>query len=178
MKAPQRREAVAYLRSHFGVSERRACLVVGQPRSVQWYQSRRPPQDALKRRIKEIAEVRIRYGYKRIHVLLRREGWPVNHKRVQRLYCELGLQLRSRRPRRHVSAAHRRPPKRLARRVNEAWSMDFMADQLIDGHRLRLLTIVDVFTRESLAIEAGSRLRSEDVVRALTKLAAVRGAPK
>jgi putative transposase len=79
VKAPQRREAVAYLRSHYGVSERRACLVVGQPRSVQWYQSRRPPQDALKRRIKELAEVRVRYGYKRIHVLLRREGWPINH---------------------------------------------------------------------------------------------------
>ena len=122
MKAPQRREAVAYLRSHYGVSERRACLVVGQPRSVQWYQSRRPPQDALKRRIKELAEVRVRYGYKRIHVLLRREGWPINRKRVQRLYCELGLRLRSRRPRRHVTAAHRQPPKRLARRPNEAWS--------------------------------------------------------
>lgn len=178
MKAPQRRLAVAYLRSRYGVSERRACGVVGQPRSVQWYRSRRPPQDALKRRIKEIAEVRIRYGYKRIHVLLRREGWPVNHKRVQRMYCELGLQLRSRRPRRHVSAAHRRPPKRLARRANDAWSMDFMADQLVDGHRIRLLTIVDVFTRESLAIEVGPRLRSEDVVRVLTKLAAVRGAPR
>ena len=177
MKAPQRRSAVAYLRSHYGVSERRACRLVGQSRSVQWYRSRRPPQDALKRRIKEIAEVLIRYGHKRIHVLLRREEWPVNHKRVQRLYCELGLQLRSRRPRRHVSAAHRRPPKRLARRANEAWSMDFMADQLVDGRRIRLLTVVDVFTREALAIEVGSRLRSDDVVRVLTKLAAVRGAP-
>ena len=111
---------MAYLRSHYQVSERRACSVVGQPRSVQWYKSRRPPQDALKRRIKEISEVRIRYGYKRIYVMLRREGWPVNHKRVQRLYCELGLQLRSRRPRRHVSAAHRQPPRRLAHWANEA----------------------------------------------------------
>ena len=137
MKAQQRREAVAYLRGHYGVSERRACLVVGQPRSVQWYKSRRPPQDALKRRIKELAEVRVCYGYKRIHVMLRREGWRINHKRVQRLSCELGLQLRSRRPRRHVSAAHRQLPKRLARRPNEAWSMDFMADQLVDGRRIR-----------------------------------------
>jgi putative transposase len=168
---------VAYLRSHYQVSERRACSVVGQPRSVQWYKSRRPPQDALKRRIKEISEVRIRYGYKRIYVMLRREGWPVNHKRVQRLYCELGLQLRSRRPRRHVSAAHRQPPRRLAQRANEAWCMDFMADQLVSGRRIRLLTIVDVFTRECLAINVAPRLRSEDVVRTLTKLAGVRGAP-
>ena len=168
---------MAYLRSHYQVSERRACSVVGQPRSVQWYKSRRPPQDALKRRIKEISEVRIRYGYKRIYVMLRREGWPVNHKRVQRLYCELGLQLRSRRPRRHVSAAHRQPPRRLAQRANEAWCMDFMADQLVSGRRIRLLTIVDVFTRECLAIDVAPRLRSEDVVRTLTKLAGVRGAP-
>lgn len=178
MKASQRREAVGYLRSHYGVSERRAYLVVGQPRSVQWYRCRRPPQDALKRRIKELSEVRVRYGYKRIHVLLRREGWRINHKRVHRLYCELGLQLRSRRPRRHVSAAHRQPPKRLARRVNEAWSMDFMADQLVDGRRFRLLTVVDVCTRECLAIEAGRTLRSEDVVRVLTAIAAIRGAPR
>ena len=178
MKAPQRREAVAYLCSHYDVSERRACLVVGQPRSVQWYRCRRKPQDALKRRIKELAEVRIRYGYKRIHVLLRREGWPINHKRTHRLYCELGLQLRARRPRRHVSAAHRQPPKRLARRANDAWSMDFMADQLVDGRRLRLLTVVDVCTRECLAIDVGRALRSEDVVRVLTTIAAERGAPR
>jgi len=178
VKATQRREAVAYLRSHYGVSERRACRIVGQPRSVQWYKSQRPPQHALKRRIKELAEVRVRYGYKRIHVLLRREGWPINHKRVHRLYCELGLQLRVRRPRRHVSAAHRQPPKRLARRANEAWSMDFMADQLVDGRRLRLLTVVDVCTRECLAIDVGRALRSEDVVRVLAKLAAARGAPR
>jgi len=109
---------------------------------------------------------------------LRREGWPINHKRVHRLYCELGLQLRVRRPRRHVSAAHRQPPKRLARRANEAWSMDFMADQLVDGRRLRLLTVVDVCTRECLAIDVGRALRSEDVVRVLAKLAAARGAPR
>jgi putative transposase len=178
VKAPQCREAVVYLRSHYGISERRACRVVGQPRSVQWHTSRRPPQDALKRRIKELAEVRVRYGYKRINVLLRREGWRINHKRVHRLYCELGLQLRSRRPRRHVSAARRQPPRRLARRSNEAWSMDFMADQLVDGRRIRLLTVVDVCTRESLAIEVGPRMRSEDVVRTLTAISATRGTPR
>lgn len=161
-----------------GVSERRACRIVGQPRSVQWYQSQRPSQHALQRRIKELEDIRVRYGYERIHVPLRRDGWPINHKRVHRLYCELGLQLRSRRPRRHVSAVHRQPPKRLARRPNDAWSMDFVADQLVDRRRLRLLTVVDVCTRECLAIDVGRALRSEDVVRILAKLAAVRGTPR
>lgn len=122
--------------------------------------------------------MRFRYGYKRIHVLLRREGWPINHRRTHRLHCELGLQLRARRPRRHVSAAHRKPPKRLAGRANDAWSMDFMADHLVDGRRLRLLTVVDVCTRECLATDVGRALRSEDVVRVLTKIASERGAPR
>lgn len=167
-----------YLQSHYGASERRACRLVGQSRSVQWYRSRRPPQEALKQRIRELALARVRYGYKRIYILLRREGWRINHKRVHRLYCELGLQLRQRRPRRRVSAAHRQPPKRLARRINEAWTMDFVHDQTQDGYRLRFLTVVDVFSRECLAIAPGQRLGSEDVVGVLSKLAARRGAPK
>jgi putative transposase len=176
--APRRREAVRYLSSHYAVSERRACRIVGQARSVHRYRSLRPPQDALKRRIQELARTRVRYGYKRIYILLRREGWQINHKRVHRLYCELGLQLRSKRPRRRVSAAHRQPPKRVAQRVNEAWSMDFVADQTQDGRRIRLLTLVDVYTRECLAIEVGRRLGGEDVVRTLNQVSGIRGTPK
>lgn len=113
-------------------------------------------------RIRDIAQTRMRYGYFRIYILLRREGWVVNHKRVYRLYREDGLSLRLKRPRRHVSAAQReRQPAALA--PNELWSMDFVSDALFDGRRLRALTVVDAYTREALAIDVdqgikGSRL--------------------
>ena len=107
VSAPQRREAARYLQSHYGVSERLACVLARISRSVQRYRHRRAPQDALRRRIREITQTRVRYGYLRIHTLLRCEGLCVNKKRVHRLYCLEGLQLRAKRPRRHVSAAHR-----------------------------------------------------------------------
>ena len=169
---------VSYLRGHYPISERRACEIAQIHRSVRRYRSTRPSQEALRRRIREIAATRIRYGYRRIHVLLRREGWQINRKRVHRLYCLEGLQLRAKRPRRHVSAAHRQPPRRSAGHVNDAWSMDFVADQASGGEKFRMLTVVDVFTRECLAIEAGQRLRGDDVVRVLNRLIAERGAPK
>jgi putative transposase len=175
---PQRKAVVSYLRGHYPISERRACEIAQIHRSVRRYRSTRPSQEALRRRIREIAATRIRYGYRRIHVLLRREGWQINRKRVHRLYCLEGLQLRAKRPRRHVSAAHRQPPKRVAGGANEAWSMDFVADQALGGAKFRMLTVVDVFTRECLAIEAGQRLRGDDVVRVLNRLIAERGAPK
>ncbi len=106
--------------------------------------------------------MRVRYGYKRIHVLLRREGWPVNHKRVYRLYCQEGLNLRRKRPRRHVSAANRQMRPEVTR-ANECWAMDFVSDALFDGRRLRVLTVLDVFTRESLALEVGQSLRGDEV---------------
>lgn len=167
-----------YLQSHYGISERRSCALVSLSRSVIWYQPKRPPQDALRRRIREIAETRVRYGYKRIHVLLRREGWAINHKRVHRLYCEEGLQLRAKRPRRHVSAAHRQPQRSRPTAPNQVWSMDFVSDQLQGGHRFRALTLVDVFTRECLAIEPGRQLGGEDVVKVLERVAVKRGTPK
>ena len=103
-------------------------------------------------RIRDLAATRTRYGYFRIYVLLRREGWLVNHKRVYRLYRNDGLSLRLRRPRRNVSAANReRQPG--ASSPNEMWSMDFVSDALFDGRRLGALTVVDAFTREALAID-------------------------
>ena len=121
---------------------------------------------------------RVRYGYKRIHVLLKREGIHVNKKRVHRLYCLEGLQIRPRRPRRSVSAARRQPPKVAARLPNEAWSMDFVADQTSQGNRFRMLTIIDVFTRECLAIEVGQKLNGEDVARTLARIVRRKGRPK
>lgn len=173
----QRRKQVRYLTSHYGVSARRACHLSGLSDSVYYYRPKRDEQIALRQRIRDIAHSRIRYGYKRIHVMLKREGIHVNHKRVQRLYCLEGLQLRPKRPRRHVSAARRKPPKVKATRPNAAWSMDFVSDQFQNGHRFRALTVVDVFTRENLAIQAGRGLGAQDVVTVLRTIAAKRGAP-
>ena len=178
VSASHRREAVRYLQGHYPVSERRACQASGSARSSHRYESRKPPQDALRRRIRELAQSRVRYGYRRIHILLKREGVDVNKKRVHRLYCLEGLQLRAKRPRRHVSAATRQPPKSKPKAPNVSWSMDFVADQTGSGHRFRALTIVDVFTRECLAVEPGKKLGGEDVVRVLRALTAKRGAPK
>lgn len=130
--------------------------------------------DGLRHRIKEIARTRIRYGYKRICVLLRREGWRVNHKRVYRLYKEEHLSIRIKRSKRHVSTSPRlaRP---LIHGLNECWSMDFVADQLFNGRRLRALTIVDNFSRECLHIEVAHALKGEDVVRVLEHVYSLTG---
>ncbi len=122
------RELARWMMDGFGVSARRACEVVCLPRSTWMYRSRRMEQVALKQRIRDIAKTRTRYGYLRIHALLCREGWAVNRKRIYRLYCEMGLQMRRKPPRRRVQAKLRevRPP---ARDRNDCWSMDFMADQ-------------------------------------------------
>lgn len=143
-----------------------------------YYRHKRDPQDALRRRIRQLAQTRVRYGYKRIHILLRREGVQVNKKRVHRLYCLEGLQIRAKRPRRRVAAAHRQPPRTPPKAPNVAWSMDFVSDQLEDGNRFRALTVVDVFSRECLAIHVGQRLGAQDVSSTLQSITDVRGAPR
>ncbi len=141
---------------------RRACRVVEIGRSTYYYRSVRDDR-AIRKRIHEIAETRVRYGYKRIYVLLRREGWHVNHKKVYRIYREEGLNLRSKRPRRRVSAACRetRP---VVSNIDETWSMDFVADSLFNGRRIRALTIVDNFSRECLAIHVDHSIKADKVV--------------
>lgn len=161
---------------HYRVSERRACAVMGQCRSG-WRYCPKPKDDrALLQRIHDIAASRVRYGLWRIYVLLRREGWHVNHKRVYRLYCQAGLNLRSKRPRRRKAAAHR-----LARtavsRPNQCWSMDFVSDALFNGRRFRALTVVDNFTKQCLIIKVGQQLTGEDVVAAMNWLKHQRGLP-
>ena len=120
-------------------------------------------------RLKDLAQARVSYGYRRLHVLLQREGWSVNHKRVYRLYCQESLMLRTNRPRRHVSC-QRRLERPVATGADENWSMDFMSDELFDGRRIRLLTIFDTFTRESLAITVAARIGGQDVVEVLHRL--------
>jgi putative transposase len=128
-------------------------------------------------RIKELAAVRVRYGYKRIHVLLQREGWNINHKRVYRIYCEEGLNLCKKRPKKRTSE-HFRISRETARDINDCWSMDFASDSLFNGRRFRALTVVDIFSRECLGIEVDQGIKGDDVVNMLDYIKSVRGAPK
>lgn len=143
-------------------------------RQTKRYESVKDPQEPLRIRLRDLAASRVRYGYRRLGILLRREGWAVNDKRVYRLYCEENLTVRAKRPRRHVTAKARagRPA---AGRVNECWSMDFMSDQLVNGRNIRVLTIVDNFTRESLAVEVGVGFTGHAVARVLARVAEARG---
>lgn len=172
-----KKEVVNYIVSHYGLHLRRACRLMKQSRATQYYMSVKDPQHALRGRMREIAHTRVRYGYRRIHVLLKREGWQLGKNQAYRLYSEEQLQLRSKLPKRRKMVVSRQI-KIKPTRPNEAWSMDFVADQLANGTKFRTLTIVDVFSKEALAIEVGQRLRGEHVVEALNRLVAQRQAPK
>jgi putative transposase len=165
------------MQAHYRVSERRGCMVLRFDRKSHRYRSKRDDEAYLRRRIREIAAARVRFGHRRIYLTLRREGVVVNHKRVRRLYRLEGLNLRIKRPRRHVSAAHRAERPAVGR-PNDVWAMDFVADALFDGRRLRALTLLDVFTRECPAIEVDQGIKADQVVAVLSRIAAERGAPK
>jgi len=171
------KEVVRYVTSCHGYSERRACALTRQHRATQRKPSRRDPRTALRLRMREITQTRIRYGYRRVLTMLRREGWSIGKKLAYRLYCEEGLVLRSKRPKRRKMAVHREA-RCQPKRVNEAWSLDFVHDQLSNGQTFRALTVVDIFSREALAIEVGQRLRGEHVVEVLNRLVRQRGGPK
>lgn len=158
-----------WLQERFEVSERRSCKVIPISRAILRYRSRKDPQTALRQRLRDLAEVRRRFGYRRLHILLRREGWPVNMKRIYRLYREESLNLRlygSKRKR----ASHLRVPLAAADGPNQQWTMDFVADQLFDGRRFRVLTVVDKFSRECVLMEADFSLTGKMVARALEHL--------
>lgn len=146
-------------------------------RSSYHYRPRGDDQADLKKRIKEIAETRVRYGYRRIHVLLRRDGWNVNAKRIYRLYKEMGLQLRNKTPKRRVKAKLREDRVQ-ATHSNEIWAMDFVHDQLVTGRKIRILTIVDIFSRFSPATDPRFSYRGEDVVQTLERVCSQTGYPK
>ena len=177
MVSPQaKREAVTVLMTErdFGVT--RACGLIRLSRSLYRYRSVRPACAGLALRIEEIAAAKRRYGYRRVYLRLRREGWGVNRKRVYRLYREAGLAVKRRR-RKRIGPVERKPlPKPAA--ANQSWSMDFVSDGLADGRRLRCLNIVDDCTRECLAIEIDTSLTGSRVKAVLQKLADTRGLPK
>ena len=177
MTPARRPELVDETRQVWQVSIRRACAVLGAGRSTYHCAARRPPQAVLSKRIRKIAEIRIRYGYRRIHVLLRRKGWQVNAKRIYRLYTEAGRQLRHKTPKRRV-AAKLREDRCPAAAPNQVWAMDFLSDQLFDGRKIRILTIVDAYSRLSPALDVRPRYRGTDVVETLERVTRIYGTPK
>src|SRR5664280_3611068 len=177
VKPSRRGPIVEHLESRYQVSERHACRVLCVARATYRYRSHCDPRTELRMRIREIAQSRVRYGYRKIRVLLNREGWNVGKYLVYRLYKEEGLALKKR-PLRKRKAVRHREEKFVATAPNQAWSIDFVADQLQDGRRFRCLTIVDIYTRESVTIEVGQSLKGEDVVRGLNRIKSERGVPK
>ena len=163
--------------SEWDVSIRRACRVLSVDTSTYHYKPRRRGQADLEQRIKEIAETRMRYGYRRVHVVLQREGWMTNVKRTYRLYTALGLQLRNKTPKRRVKAKLRedRCP---AVQPNQTWAMDFVHDQLAMGKKIRVLTVVDIFSKFSPVVDPRFSYRAEDVVMTLEKICGQLGYPK
>jgi putative transposase len=168
------RIAVRAMQASFGLSERRACGLVGVDRSTCRYRGRRADWPALRERLRGLAAERRRFGYRRLHVLLRREGYRVNLKRVYRLYREEELAVRRRRRRRRVA---RGTPLAVPARINQRWSLDFLLDTLEDGRRVRLLAVVDDFTRACLAIEVDTSIGGRRVVEVLQRLVETRGTP-
>jgi putative transposase len=170
-----KREAVVHLCSAFEVSERRACSAIEVPRATIRYRSRRPDDRALRERLRTLAHERRRFGYRRLHVLLRREGYVVNHKRIYRLYREERLLVRRRGGRKRALGT--RAPIAVPLAPNERWSLDFLSDQLLDGRRFRILVVVDDCTRECLTLVADTSLSGVRVARELEQIIAERGKP-
>ena len=165
-----------WIHGRFQVNVRRACRLAGFSKSGWYKRSTARDQSALRLRIREIAHARPRFGYPRIHVMLRREGWRVNRKRVYRWYRLEGLQLRIRMRRRKHMCVHRGTVPR-ATRTNERWSMDFVHDQLIDGRPIRMLTVVDQLSRQCPLIEVGLSFSGQKVAAVLERLVMDTGSP-
>lgn len=166
-----------YLMGRYGVSTRRACRVVKATRSSVYYTSRGPAHGPAPARTRGVADARPLRLPARLRVLLLREGWAVGKERFYRVYIEEGLALRRKRPWRHATAMHREQ-RRPAIDRNDIWSMDFVADELADGRRFRTLTVIDLFTRECLAIEVGQGLNGQHVAATLERLRFERGLPQ
>lgn len=167
---------VALLRVGFAVSERRACRVLGLSRAVQRYRSATDEQLGLRLRLRELAASRGRCGDRRLHVLLQREGWPINHKRVYRLYCLEGLAWRRKARKKRLGLPRVAGP--VATQPPMEWGMDFLSDRLVDGRRFRVLTLVDHVSRVSPAIAGDRSLTGRHVVALLEHVVATNGCPQ
>jgi putative transposase len=172
---------VKHLQKNFRVSERRACRVVDQPRSSQRYLSTKADKDAaLTQMIVALSGQNPRYGYRRVWALLRREGWEVNKKRVHRLWREADLKVPAgrRRKRQRLASSENGVARRRAEYPGHLWSYDFAMDATEDGRRLKMMPVVDEYSRECLALEVERSITSEEVVKTLDRLFAERGAPR
>ena len=168
---------VAHLRQRFGVSERRACRLVGQPRSTQRRRPTLVPGDEhLRKRLRALARDHQKWGYRKQHTLLCREGWRINRKRVRRVWREEGLQVRRRKRRRR--AGSRVPGHQAASYPNHTWAMDYEFDETAGGRRLKILNVTDEFTREALACVPARSIDAKATVAVLAGLTADRGAPR
>lgn len=176
MKPATRRQWVKDLVQVHRISERRVCGLIEIQRSSYYYQPKPRDDEAIRQRLRDLAFSRPRYGYRRLYILLRREGWRVNHKRVLRIYREEGLSVRSKKRRKRIARLRVVPPP--PTRINERWSMDFVADQLATGRRFRALTVIDHFSRECVLIEAAVSLPAIKVTEALDRVMAERGQPQ
>jgi putative transposase len=169
------REGVAHLRTVFQISERRACSIIKADRKMVRYRSCRPPETKLRERLRSLATERRRFGYRRLFVLLRREGEPFGKNRIYRLYREEGLMVRKRRSRRRATGT--RAPILVEAKADARWSLDFVHDQFAGGRRFRILNVVDDVTRECLAAIPDTSISGRRVARELTALIAHRGRP-
>lgn len=177
MVAPAaKRDAVAHLCKAHQVSERRACAVLGVDRSSVRYKSVRPDDAELRKAMKEVAQESRRFGYRRVHVMLARQGWHVNQKKLRRLYREERLQVRKHGGRKRALGTRR--PMLVPERPNERWSLDFVSDAFTDGRRFRVLAVVDDFSRECLALVADTSISGHRVTRELSAITAQRGPPR
>ena len=170
-----KREAVAHLRNALQMSERRACTLVAADRKMIRYRSKRPPEAELRALLRDLANQRRRFGYRRLFILLREQGEPSGVNRIYRLYREEGLTVRKRKARRR--AVGTRTPILVEAKVNARWSLDFVHDQFAFGRRFRILNIVDDVTRECLAAIPDTSISGKRVARELTALMDARGKP-
>lgn len=167
---------MSFLRENHTISERRACKMTGLHRSTFRYQAKPSDDTEIRLRLRQLAEQRRRFGSPRLHVLLRREGYLINHKRTERIYREEGLSLRLKRRRKRCSAL--RIVLNKPQRVNQHWSMDFVTDNLYNGRRFRILTVVDDLSRECPVLEVDHSLTGLRVTRVLDRIALTRGLPE
>lgn len=176
VKPAAKKQVAGYLQEQHGRSQRKAAALVGSAPSVLRSVTKRKNDTPIKERLRELASERPRFGYRRLHVLLRRAGWLINHKKTYRLYCEEKLHLRPKK-RRRITGSVRVVPEAPSG-VNQIWTMDFVHDNLACGRSFRALNIMDAWSREALAIEADTSLTGKRVVRVLEGLVVARGKPQ